>query len=136
MALGGRFKWNDQGETPNTMFAVAEFPNGQYVFFNVRNVNYKGYNRQVENEYYFEDGGKIIRAPRLMHGKVSPVHHTGKGIFKGLPSPLTATRYHSLIVEEPLPDARQAELQRLCAALDVPVLAPETMMIGMWAVLA
>ncbi len=53
-------------------------------------------------------GGDIIRAPRLMHGKVSPVHHTGKGIFKGLPSPLTATRYHSLIVEEPLPDELEA----------------------------
>jgi anthranilate synthase/aminodeoxychorismate synthase-like glutamine amidotransferase len=49
-------------------------------------------------------GGQVIRAPRLMHGKVSPVHHTGKGVFKGLPSPLTATRYHSLIVAEPLPD--------------------------------
>lgn len=61
MAIGGRFQWADQGETPNTMMAVAEYPNGQYVFFNVRNVNYKGYQRQVENEYYFEDGGKIIR---------------------------------------------------------------------------
>ncbi|MEQ8790743.1 MAG: Gfo/Idh/MocA family oxidoreductase [Pirellulaceae bacterium] len=61
MALGGRFQWDDQGETPNTMFAMAEYPNGQQVFFNVRNVNYKGYERQVENEYYFEDGGKIIR---------------------------------------------------------------------------
>ena len=57
MALGGRFKWNDQGETPNTMFGIAEYPNGQYVFFNVRNVNYKGYKRQVMNEFYFEDGG-------------------------------------------------------------------------------
>ena len=61
MALGGRFQWKDQGETPNTMFAIAEYPNGQYAFFNVRNVNYKGYQRQVENEYYFKDGGKIIR---------------------------------------------------------------------------
>jgi hypothetical protein len=61
MAIGGRFKWNDQGETPNTLFGIAEFPNGQWVFFNVRNVNYDGYQRQVENEYYFEDGGKIIR---------------------------------------------------------------------------
>lgn len=60
-AIGGRFQWDDQGETPNTMFAMAEYPNGQYVFFNVRNVNYDGYERQVENEYYFEDGGKIIR---------------------------------------------------------------------------
>jgi len=61
MALGGRFLWKDQGETPNTMFAIAEYPNGQQVFFNVRNVNYDGYERQVENEYYFEDGGKIVR---------------------------------------------------------------------------
>lgn len=59
MALGGRFNWNDQGETPNTMFAIAEYPNGQYLFFNVRNVNYKGYKHQVMNEYYFEDGGRI-----------------------------------------------------------------------------
>jgi predicted dehydrogenase len=60
MALGGRFLWNDQGETPNTMFGIAEYPNGQQVFFNVRNVNYDGYKKQVENEYYFEDGGKIL----------------------------------------------------------------------------
>ncbi|MEM1294149.1 MAG: gfo/Idh/MocA family oxidoreductase, partial [Verrucomicrobiota bacterium] len=50
-----------QGETPNTMFGIGEYPNGQYAFFNVRNVNYEGYERQVENEYYFEDGGKIVR---------------------------------------------------------------------------
>jgi predicted dehydrogenase len=61
MALGGRFKWNDQGETPNTMFAIGEYPNGQYAFFNVRNVNHEGYVHQVENEYYFEDSGKIIK---------------------------------------------------------------------------
>ena len=61
MALGGRFAWDDQGETPNTMFGIAEYPNGQFIYFNVRNVNYNGYQRQVENEYYFEDGGKIIR---------------------------------------------------------------------------
>ena len=61
MAIGGRFQWKDQGETPNTMMAVAEYSNGQSVFFNVRNVNYKGYENQVENEYYFEDGGRIVR---------------------------------------------------------------------------
>jgi predicted dehydrogenase len=61
MAIGGRFQWNDQGETPNTMFGIGEYPNGQFVFFNVRNVNYSGYQHQVENEYYFEDGGRIIR---------------------------------------------------------------------------
>ena len=61
MAIGGRFQWNDQGETPNTMFGMAEFPNGQQVFFNVRNVHYDGYQRQVTNEYYLEDGSKIVR---------------------------------------------------------------------------
>lgn len=50
-------------------------------------------------------GGQVVRAPRLMHGKTSPVYHTGRGIFNGLPSPFTATRYHSLIVLEPLPPA-------------------------------
>ena len=49
-------------------------------------------------------GGEVIRAPRLMHGKTSPVYHDGAGLFAGLPSPFTATRYHSLIVAEPLPD--------------------------------
>lgn len=68
MALGGRFAWDDQGETPNTMFAIAEYPNGQYVYFNVRNVNYPKYERQVENEYYFEDGGKIIRGQYYANG--------------------------------------------------------------------
>ena len=45
-------------------------------------------------------GGKVIRAPHLMHGKTSEVRHDNKTIFHGLPSPMTATRYHSLIVEE------------------------------------
>ena len=45
-------------------------------------------------------GGKVVRAPHLMHGKTSEVQHDGKTIFGGLPSPMTATRYHSLIVEE------------------------------------
>jgi len=52
-------------------------------------------------------GGSVIRAPRLMHGKTSPIEHDGKGVFAGLPSPFTATRYHSLIVDEPLPDCLQ-----------------------------
>lgn len=50
-------------------------------------------------------GGQVVRAPRLMHGKVSAIHHDGKGIFYGLPSPFQATRYHSLIVRYPLPDS-------------------------------
>jgi len=50
-------------------------------------------------------GGKIIHAKQLMHGKVSPVHHLDQGVFKGLPNPLTCTRYHSLAIErESLPD--------------------------------
>ena len=52
-------------------------------------------------------GGRVARAPRLMHGKTSPVYHNGRGLFAGVPSPFTATRYHSLIVEEPLPDCLQ-----------------------------
>ena len=50
-------------------------------------------------------GGKIVSAPELMHGKTSQVSHTGIGIFKGLENPLTATRYHSLVIErETCPD--------------------------------
>ena len=45
-------------------------------------------------------GGKIIQAKKLMHGKTSPVIHNGQGVFEGLPQPLTATRYHSLIAEK------------------------------------
>jgi anthranilate synthase component 2 len=49
-------------------------------------------------------GGRVVRAAELMHGKTSPVDHDGKGVFAGLPTPLTCTRYHSLIVaEEGLP---------------------------------
>jgi anthranilate synthase component 2 len=50
-------------------------------------------------------GGKIIRAKRVMHGKISPIHHKGEGVFRGLPSPFNATRYHSLVIEQDsLPD--------------------------------
>jgi anthranilate synthase component 2 len=50
-------------------------------------------------------GGKVVHAQTLMHGKTSPIHHAGQGVFAGLPSPFTATRYHSLAVERAsLPD--------------------------------
>src|SRR5262252_881024 len=49
-------------------------------------------------------GGKIVRAQRVMHGKLSPIAHDGRGVFAGLPSPFAATRYHSLAIErESLP---------------------------------
>jgi para-aminobenzoate synthetase component 2 len=49
-------------------------------------------------------GGEVVRADRLMHGKTSPIHHDGRGIFAGLPNPFDATRYHSLLVrKETLP---------------------------------
>jgi anthranilate synthase/aminodeoxychorismate synthase-like glutamine amidotransferase len=53
-------------------------------------------------------GGKVVRAPNLMHGKTSSVTHDGKTIFRGITSPMTATRYHSLIVEE---DSFPSELE-------------------------
>lgn len=50
-------------------------------------------------------GGEIVHARRVMHGKTSPVHHAGVGVFRGLPNPLMATRYHSLAIRrETLPD--------------------------------
>jgi anthranilate synthase/aminodeoxychorismate synthase-like glutamine amidotransferase len=48
-------------------------------------------------------GGEVVRAPQLMHGKVSSVEHDGRGVFRGMPHPFVAGRYHSLVVAEPLP---------------------------------
>ncbi|MHA1128927.1 MAG: anthranilate synthase component II [Alphaproteobacteria bacterium] len=59
-------------------------------------------------------GGKVVRCEEIVHGKMGQMHHKGKGLFKGLPSPFKATRYHSLIVErETLPDCLEitAELE-------------------------
>lgn len=51
-------------------------------------------------------GGRVVRASRIVHGKTDAIHHHGAGVFRGLPSPLTATRYHSLVVApEGLPEA-------------------------------
>ena len=58
-------------------------------------------------------GGKVVRACTLMHGKTSSIEHDGKSIFAGIPSPMTATRYHSLIVQEKdLPD--ELETSAIC----------------------
>ncbi len=100
MSIGGRFAWDDQGETPNTMFSFAEYPNGQMVFFNVRNVNYKGYQNQVFNEYYLEDGSVItgegnyqIRRPGAKQAeklKLSPGHVTPGGNWNSFISAVRA----------------------------------------------
>ncbi|MGA1054134.1 MAG: aminodeoxychorismate/anthranilate synthase component II [Pseudohongiellaceae bacterium] len=51
-------------------------------------------------------GGRIIRAGKVMHGKLSPIHHQATGVFRGLSNPLTATRYHSLVIDKAtLPDS-------------------------------
>jgi len=50
-------------------------------------------------------GGEVVRANKVMHGKLSPIHHNGQGVFANLPEPFTATRYHSLVIDaEKLPD--------------------------------
>ena len=64
-------------------------------------------------------GGKIIRARNLMHGKTSKIYHTGKGIFKGLPNPFEATRYHSLLVD---PKSFPEELELLAWTKDKEVM--------------
>jgi anthranilate synthase/aminodeoxychorismate synthase-like glutamine amidotransferase len=57
-------------------------------------------------------GGRVIRAPRLMHGKISLIYHDGRDLFQGVPSPFEATRYHSLIVErETLPACLEVSAQ-------------------------
>jgi anthranilate synthase/aminodeoxychorismate synthase-like glutamine amidotransferase len=57
-------------------------------------------------------GGRVIRAPRLMHGKTSLIYHDGRDLFQGVPSPFEATRYHSLIVErETLPACLEVSAQ-------------------------
>jgi anthranilate synthase/aminodeoxychorismate synthase-like glutamine amidotransferase len=53
-------------------------------------------------------GGRIVRAPRIMHGKTSPIHHDGRGVFRELANPFEATRYHSLVID---PDSLPAELE-------------------------
>jgi anthranilate synthase/aminodeoxychorismate synthase-like glutamine amidotransferase len=60
-------------------------------------------------------GGKVVRAHNLMHGKTSEVEHDGRSVFRGIPSPLAATRYHSLIVEE---DSLPKELEVSATCVD------------------
>jgi anthranilate synthase/aminodeoxychorismate synthase-like glutamine amidotransferase len=53
-------------------------------------------------------GGQVLRAPYVMHGKTSEIFHHGMDVFAGIPNPFQATRYHSLVVAEPLPDVLHA----------------------------
>jgi anthranilate synthase/aminodeoxychorismate synthase-like glutamine amidotransferase len=66
-------------------------------------------------------GGKVIRAPELMHGKTSQIHHDGRTIFVGLPNPFEATRYHSLIVER----------ESLPACLEISATSPDGLIMGL-----
>ncbi|HWA15984.1 MAG TPA: aminodeoxychorismate/anthranilate synthase component II [Gemmatimonadales bacterium] len=65
-------------------------------------------------------GAEIVRARRPMHGKTSAITHTGQSVFRGLPSPLTATRYHSLVIA---PDSLPAELETIATADDGEIMA-------------
>jgi para-aminobenzoate synthetase component II len=60
-------------------------------------------------------GGKVVRAGRLMHGKTSEIRHDGRGVYAGLPSPFTATRYHSLVVD---PDGLDADFEQTAWTVD------------------
>jgi anthranilate synthase/aminodeoxychorismate synthase-like glutamine amidotransferase len=66
-------------------------------------------------------GGKVVRAPEIMHGKTSEIHHDGKTLFAGLPNPFPATRYHSLIVER----------ASLPACLEVSATSPDGLIMGL-----
>lgn len=65
-------------------------------------------------------GGRVVRARQVMHGKTSPIHHAGSGVFKGLDNPFTATRYHSLVIEkDSLPDSLEITAWTLTEAGEV-----------------
>ncbi len=83
-ALGGRFGWDDQAETPNALFGMAEYPNGQKIVMSCGNGDYEGFRRQVENRFYFEDGGRIVGNEYISpDGEKSPVEAEPSGITGG-----------------------------------------------------
>jgi anthranilate synthase/aminodeoxychorismate synthase-like glutamine amidotransferase len=77
-------------------------------------------------------GGNVIRAAHLMHGKTSAIDHDGKGVFAGLPTPLTCTRYHSLIVEsQSLPDELEVTARTPQSASDTAAAARGSIIMGL-----
>lgn len=76
-------------------------------------------------------GGRVVRAASLMHGKTSPIHHDGSGIFRGLPNPFDATRYHSLIVER---ETFPADLQITAWTAEGEIMGLEHKTLPLWGV--
>ena len=76
-------------------------------------------------------GGRIVRADRVMHGKLSAVEHEGRGILRGLPSPFAATRYHSLVAE---PDSLPSCLEVTARTADGVIMALEHKELPVWGV--
>src|SRR5512147_496581 len=74
-------------------------------------------------------GGRIIRAGRLMHGKTSPILHDGRGVFRGVPSPFEATRYHSLLIErETIPGCLTVSAQTVEGEIEGVQFHPESIL--------
>ena len=76
-------------------------------------------------------GGKVVRAPQVMHGKTSPIEHDGAGLFRGIPSPMQATRYHSLVVE---PQSLPATLAVTARTADGEIMALAHKTLPVWGV--
>ena len=76
-------------------------------------------------------GGKVVRAPRVMHGKTSPIEHDGSGLFRGIASPMQATRYHSLVVE---PASLPPSLKVTARTAEGEIMALEHQSLPVWGV--
>jgi anthranilate synthase component 2 len=76
-------------------------------------------------------GGKVVRAPRVMHGKTSPIEHDATGLFAGIPSPMQATRYHSLVVE---PSSLPASLRVTARTAEGEIMALAHQSLPVWGV--
>ncbi len=80
-------------------------------------------------------GGKVVRAPKVMHGKTSPIQHQGKRLFANLPNPMLATRYHSLVVEAAsLPDVLEVDARVESATGEGEIMALSHVELPVWGV--